>query len=100
MSERSPGFTASAAAYDETNASMPASVSSAPRGSLVVPLVNMIMETREVSTPSASQTLACGWRSPRTLSRKRSVLIEPKPPVLRSGQSARTACAFSQWRAE
>ena len=74
---------------------MPSIVSSAPRGSDVVPLVKTIVETRDVSMLSLSQMLSLEAKSVRTLSRNRSVFREPKPPVLRPGTRARTSCALS-----
>ena len=97
ISERSPGCIGSEIAVESAKASMPATVSSAPRGSEVVPLVKTIIAV----SPSRTRQGRCQMvLKPALIARwpalsTRSVLRVPKPPVLSPGVSAATSCALS-----
>ena len=96
MSEREPGWKPKAVWANSENVRMPRSVSSAPRGLDVVPLVNTIIAVSSSLRGGRSNTLSSPMSSAaRARAISSSALWEPNPPTTRPGSRRSTSRAFS-----
>ena len=101
ISERSPSFISSVRLAESMNVSIPATVSSAPRGTDVVPDVNIIIDVAAGSNLASSfQTLSESRKVRLTLSRNFSVLIDPNAATVRPGTCLATVRALFSCRDE
>ena len=104
ISERSPGPIGSAFDPVAANASIAASVSSAPRGTVVVPLVKTIVATagepsaRVRAGPFPSQSANASSVCPPCM--KMSAASDPNPTRSTSGMRRETSDAFSPYSEE
>ena len=97
MSDLSDGDIGRTDAAHSQNVSIPRIVSSAPRGSDVVPLVNTMADVRSTSTESHDHIVLRPSSMAFLLAlRKKSVLREPKLPVIRPGILAATSCDLTE----